>query len=205
MAFNPSWILLRVWKNPAKEAEIVERFGWPTRSALNALVEYYRPQTLECVRFATSRWLSARITTDDLQQAVFLFLLEKGMEWDPSRAAFADQINLWGSRAISDHCARYRYPVRQGRQVLRQKKKLEFTSADWDLQTEDLEPDPILRRAIASFSERCLTPIQARFLEGMVSEENIAEVSRGFGLSRARGHQIRDRIAVLMEKEGLRP
>jgi DNA-directed RNA polymerase specialized sigma24 family protein len=203
MTFNPAWIILRIWRKASEETRILENLGWPNRPALNALVELYRPQIKECVRIATLRFVSARITVEDLEQAVYLHLLEKGLEWDPSRCSFSDMANMWGSKAISQHCARFRYPVHQGRQVIPQKKRLSVTTEDFDLASDDIEGDPIFRRQIQRIAETMLTPTQQAFLAVMAEGDNPTEASVRFGFTRSRGHQIRDRIADILTREGV--
>lgn len=201
--FNPSWIILRIWRRADEEARITESLGWPNRAALNALVELYREQVRQSVRIASLRFVSSRITVEDLEQAVFLTVLERGLEWDATRSFFADMLNMWGSKAVAHHCARFRYPVRQGRQVITQKKRLNITNEEFDLTSEEIEADPILRRQILRIAETVLTPTQSALLALMADGENPTEASKQLGFTRSRGHQIRDRIAEIFRREGV--
>lgn len=189
------WRKLRIYRELENEQTIVSQHGWPSQKARDALLLLYASKIRNATKRTTKRWVSSRVTLEDLVQEVFSCVLERAYQWNPQVGAFSGYIEVWGIYAIQQHIARFRYPMPQGRRIGYYRTcDLSISNIDDLIQPPSVSPIPsgLLFRAIEK--RITLTTQEQTFMIELAQGATVPDVCRETGVSRQRGFQVRANI-----------
>lgn len=186
------WRKLRIFRELEREQQIIQVFGWPSYAARDALLCLYASKIRNGTKRAAVRWLSHRITLDDLVQEVFLHILVRAEKWEPTIGAFSSFIEVWGAYAIQNHVAKYQYPMPQGRRIgFYHEAPLSVASLDV-VESTATNPPPYGGLLQVAISRRVrLTPQEESFVAELAQGRTIPDICHEHGISRQRGAQVR--------------
>lgn len=140
------WILL---KRP-EEDEIIERYGWPSEEAKEALFKLYTPLIQEWIPFY---YRASNIDPEDIVQEALCEAWSKMDEFDPNRASLAIYLNIRLKPAMRDYLARMDGVISVPRSVV----ALGLPNLQWDQDQDLFKKNKLSPLAMAKLGRRYLS------------------------------------------------
>lgn len=197
------WRKIRVYRKKEEEQKIVDRYGWPSKEARDALVTLYCHDTLRAVSRTLRGMGYGRLPTEDATHELFAHVLEVSDKWKPHLGSFSMFIEVWGVNPIGRYVARFRYPTSQGIVTASQGNVLTFEGLDrLALMPATLPPsDDMLPRVLLRSGR--LTEREQQVVRLYSLGYTLSEIGEMLGVSHQRIAQLAKAVRKKVESMGI--